>query len=97
MRGIASNQEGWTARQQQVLELRRSGLSFAAIGRRLGISGERARQIMAMIQSRRRVREMLEDRGARSGLDQTARELSADANLVREIARLSASVHDFFD
>ena len=34
-----------TERQRQVTELRSAGLTFAAIGRQLGISGERVRQI----------------------------------------------------
>jgi DNA-directed RNA polymerase sigma subunit (sigma70/sigma32) len=34
-----------TERQRQVTELRSVGLTYAAIGRQLGISGERVRQI----------------------------------------------------
>jgi DNA-binding CsgD family transcriptional regulator len=34
-----------TERQRQVTELRSAGLTYAAIGRQLGISGERVRQI----------------------------------------------------
>ncbi len=34
-----------TERQCQVTELRSAGLTYAAIGRQLGISGERVRQI----------------------------------------------------
>ncbi len=34
-----------TERQRQVRELRSAGLTYAAIGRELGISGERVRQI----------------------------------------------------
>ena len=34
-----------TSRRDQILELRKAGLSYAEIGRRLGITSERARQI----------------------------------------------------
>ena len=34
-----------TERQRQVTELRSAGLTYAAVGRQLGISGERVRQI----------------------------------------------------
>jgi hypothetical protein len=43
-----------TPRQRQVMELRSSGLNFAAIGRRLGISGERVRQIEKLLLRRAR-------------------------------------------
>lgn len=34
-----------TAHQKQVIELRQSGLTYAAIGQRLGISRQRAHQL----------------------------------------------------
>ena len=43
-----------TERQRQVTELRSAGFTYAAMGRRLGISGERVRQIE--MQLLRRVR-----------------------------------------
>lgn len=43
-----------TKRQRQVLELRAAGMTLAEIGRRLGISGERVRQIEARLASRAR-------------------------------------------
>ena len=40
-----------TKRQRQVAELRIAGLSLQAIGERLGISGERVRQIEARLRT----------------------------------------------
>jgi DNA-binding NarL/FixJ family response regulator len=39
-----------TERQRQVMKLRSTGLSYRAIGRKLGISGTRAREIMVRVQ-----------------------------------------------
>ena len=44
-----------TERQRQVAELRIAGLSLQAIGKRLGISGERVRQIEARLRTRARI------------------------------------------
>ena len=44
-----------TERQRQVTELRSAGLTYAAIGRQLGISGERVRQIEMRLLRRIRV------------------------------------------
>ncbi len=44
-----------TQRQRQVAELRVAGLSLRSIGERLGISGERVRQIEARLRSRARL------------------------------------------
>jgi len=41
-----------TKRQRQVAELRIAGLSLQEIGKRLGISAERVRQIEARLRSR---------------------------------------------
>ena len=46
-----------TRRQRQVAELRIAGLSLQAIGKRLGISGERVRQIEARLRSRVKLKE----------------------------------------
>ena len=43
-----------TKRQRQVAELRSAGLSLQAIGERLGVSGERVRQIEARRRTRAR-------------------------------------------
>ncbi len=45
-----------TQRQRQVAELRIAGLSLQAIGKRLGISGERVRQIEARLRTRARLK-----------------------------------------
>ena len=44
-----------TERQRQVTELRSAGLTYAAIGRQLGISGERVRQIEMRLLRRARL------------------------------------------
>lgn len=44
-----------TKRQRQVAELRLAGLSLQAIGKRLGISAERVRQIEARLRTRARL------------------------------------------
>jgi DNA-binding CsgD family transcriptional regulator len=46
----------FTRRQRQVVKLRTAGFSFAEIGRRLRISGERVRQIEARLMSRANIR-----------------------------------------
>jgi len=45
-----------TERQRQVAELRMAGLSLQAIGKRLGVSGERVRQIEARLRTRARLK-----------------------------------------
>lgn len=53
---IASLKPGsLTERQRQVVELRTGGLSLGEIGKRLGISAERARQIEARLRVRARL------------------------------------------
>ena len=44
-----------TERQRQVTELRSAGLTYAEIGRRLGISEERVRQIEMQLRRRARL------------------------------------------
>jgi RNA polymerase sigma factor (sigma-70 family) len=44
-----------TERQRQVAELRIAGLSLQEIGKRLGISAERVRQIEARLRSRAKI------------------------------------------
>ena len=44
-----------TKRQRQVAELRIAGLSLQEIGKRLGISAERVRQIEARLRSRAKI------------------------------------------
>lgn len=41
-----------TPRQRQVVQLRTAGLTLVAIGKRLGVSAERVRQIEARLRSR---------------------------------------------
>jgi DNA-binding CsgD family transcriptional regulator len=45
-----------TKRQRQVAELRTAGLSLQAIAKRLGVSGERVRQIEAHLRTRARLK-----------------------------------------
>lgn len=45
MKAVPSMKAAMTSRRNGVIELRKAGLSYAAIGRRLNISRERARQI----------------------------------------------------
>jgi RNA polymerase sigma factor (sigma-70 family) len=45
-----------TKRQREVAKLRTAGLTLAEIGRQLGISGERVRQIEARLRSRAMIR-----------------------------------------
>ncbi|HVB59015.1 MAG TPA: sigma factor-like helix-turn-helix DNA-binding protein [Candidatus Acidoferrales bacterium] len=45
-----------TKRQRQVAELRTTGLSLQEIGSRLGITGERVRQIEARLRTRARLK-----------------------------------------
>lgn len=45
-----------TERQRQVTELRSTNLSYAAIGRKLGISGERVREIEMRLLRRARAK-----------------------------------------
>lgn len=44
-----------TKRQRQVAELRAAGLSLQAIGKRLGVTSERVRQIEARLRTRARL------------------------------------------
>ncbi len=44
-----------TKRQRQVAELRIAGLSLQEIGKRLGVSAERVRQIEAPVRSRAKI------------------------------------------
>jgi len=46
-----------TKRQRQVAELRAAGLSLQAIGKRLGITSERVRQIEARLRTRARLKD----------------------------------------
>jgi len=50
------NSKALTERQRQVAELRIAGLSLQAIGKRLGVSGERVRQIEARLRTRARLK-----------------------------------------
>jgi len=50
------NSKALTERQRQVAELRIAGLSLQAVGKRLGISGERVRQVEARLRSRARLK-----------------------------------------
>ena len=45
-----------TERQRQVAELRKAGLSLRAIAERLGVTGERVRQIEARLRTRARLK-----------------------------------------
>jgi len=50
------NSKALTERQRQVAELRTTGLSLQEIGSRLGITGERVRQVEARLRSRARLK-----------------------------------------
>lgn len=62
----AANQRQWLLRNQVMWCWRQTGMTYAALGRRYGVSVERARQIVAKVQRQENWREWKRGKEARS-------------------------------